>query len=188
MVLQKWPNDLNFFWGKSPKGLSYRIFWHLWALRWTQCFYQKGKEMCLKNCLGLLRDVLQHFQDSSQVFLVPPSRPPLPPCLFYSYRLVLLNACIALLCRRFFCWVCKKEESDYISTRSTLTPQGSVASSNEFCMTWLIVSRSDRISAKFLVPNTFRRVVAASSRVEWLQSKTEKSMKYCWGGDFSSPS
>ena len=66
-------------------------------------------------------------------------------------------------------------KSDYISTRSTLTPQGSVASSNEFCMTWLIVSRSDKISAKFLVPNTFRRVVAANRRVEWLQSEKEES-------------
>ena len=47
----------------------------------------------------------------------------------------------------------------------TLTPQGSVASSRAFCMTWLMVSRSDKISAKFLVPKTLRRVVAASRRV-----------------------
>ena len=31
-----------------------------------------------------------------------------------------------------------------------------------------MVSRSERISARFLVPNTFRKVVAASKRVEWL--------------------
>ena len=30
-------------------------------------------------------------------------------------------------------------------------------------------SRSERISARFLVPSTFRKVVAASSRVEWLR-------------------
>ena len=56
----------------------------------------------------------------------------------------------------------------YISTLSTLTPHGSVASSNEDCITWLIVSLSDNISAKFLVPNTFLNVVAANNRVEWL--------------------
>ena len=56
----------------------------------------------------------------------------------------------------------------HISTLSALTPHGSVASSSEFCMTWLMVSRSERISARFLVPSTFRRVVAASNRVEWL--------------------
>jgi len=56
----------------------------------------------------------------------------------------------------------------YISTRSTLTPQGSVASSKELCMVCEMVSRSDRISAKFFVPKTFRNVVAANKRVEWL--------------------
>ena len=63
-----------------------------------------------------------------------------------------------------------KKNQTHISTRSTLTPQGSVASSKEDCITWLIVSRSDRISARFLVPRTFLRVVAAKSLVEWLQS------------------
>jgi hypothetical protein len=53
----------------------------------------------------------------------------------------------------------------------TLTPHGSVASSRAFCMTWLMVSRSERISAKFLVPSTFRSVVAAKRRVEWLKYK-----------------
>ena len=63
---------------------------------------------------------------------------------------------------------CKKTFDTYISTLSTLTPHGSVASSNEDCITWLIVSLSDNISAKFLVPNTFLNVVAANNRVEWL--------------------
>jgi len=57
----------------------------------------------------------------------------------------------------------------YISTLSTLTPHGSVASSRLLCMTCEMVSRSERISARFLVPSTFRNVVAASRRVEWLQ-------------------
>lgn len=56
----------------------------------------------------------------------------------------------------------------YISTLSTLTPQGSVASSKELCMLWEMLSLSLKISAKFFVPKTFRRVVAASKRVEWL--------------------
>ena len=59
----------------------------------------------------------------------------------------------------------------YISTRSALTPQGSVASSSVCSMTWLIVSRSERISARCFVPSTFRSVVAASRCVEWLQGK-----------------
>ena len=59
----------------------------------------------------------------------------------------------------------------HISTRSTLTPHGSVASSRLDCMIWEIVSRSLRISARFLVPSTFLRVVAAKSRVEWLEKK-----------------
>ena len=57
----------------------------------------------------------------------------------------------------------------YISTRSALTPQGSVASSSASCITLEMDSRSDRISARLRVPSTFRSVVAASSRVEWLQ-------------------
>uniref|UniRef100_A0A3Q0RFQ4 Uncharacterized protein n=1 Tax=Amphilophus citrinellus TaxID=61819 RepID=A0A3Q0RFQ4_AMPCI len=52
-----------------------------------------------------------------------------------------------------------------ISTLSTLIPQSSVASSKEDCMLCAISSRSDRISARFLVPSTFLRVVWASSRV-----------------------
>lgn len=56
----------------------------------------------------------------------------------------------------------------YISTLSTLTPQGSVASSKELCMLWEMLSLSLKISAKFFVPKTFLRVVAASKRVEWL--------------------
>lgn len=65
-----------------------------------------------------------------------------------------------------FYLVCKKDLHFY---PITLTPHGSVASSKAFCITWLIVSRSDRISAKFFVPRTFRKVVAASRRVEWLK-------------------
>ena len=38
-------------------------------------------------------------------------------------------------------------------------------------MTWLIVSLSERISARFFVPNTFRNVVAARRRVEWLEKR-----------------
>ena len=88
-------------------------------------------------------------------------------------KLILLKSqtCFYTLHRKLFFFAEYVRKSDYISTRSTLTPQGSVASSNEFCMTWLIVSRSDKISARFLVPNTFRRVVAANRRVEWLQSE-----------------
>ena len=75
-------------------------------------------------------------------------------------------------------------QSTYISTLSTLTPHGSVASSKEDCMTWLMVSLSDKISAKFLVPKTFLSVVAANSRVEWLGEKCSflyrfKIAKYC---------
>lgn len=56
-----------------------------------------------------------------------------------------------------------------IALLCTLTPHRSVASSRASCITFEMDSRSDRISAKFLVPNTFLRVVAARSRVEWLQ-------------------
>ena len=66
----------------------------------------------------------------------------------------------------------------YISTRSTLTPHGSVASSSVCSMTWLIVSRSERISARYFVPRTLRRVVAASKCVEWL--KHSNNMIYCF--------
>ena len=56
----------------------------------------------------------------------------------------------------------------YISTLSTLTPHGSVASSKLVCMMCEMVSLSERISARFFVPKTFRSVVAANRRVEWL--------------------
>ena len=62
----------------------------------------------------------------------------------------------------------------YISTRSTLTPHGSVASSNVCSITWLIVSRSERISARCLVPRTFLKVVAANRWVEWLEMTKKK--------------
>jgi hypothetical protein len=44
----------------------------------------------------------------------------------------------------------------HISTLSTLTPQGSVASSRAVCIVWEMASLSDRISARFRVPRTFR--------------------------------
>lgn len=53
-----------------------------------------------------------------------------------------------------------------ISTRSTLTPHGSVASSSDDCIVCEIVSRSVNNSDKFRVPKTLRNVVAASKRVE----------------------
>lgn len=56
----------------------------------------------------------------------------------------------------------------YISTRSTLTPHGSVASSREVCMVWEMVSRSARISARLRIPRTVRKVLAANNLVEWL--------------------
>ena len=62
-----------------------------------------------------------------------------------------------------------KWASTHISTLSTLTPQGSVASSRLLCMICEMVSLSERISARFFVPNTFRNVVAARRRVEWLE-------------------
>lgn len=67
--------------------------------------------------------------------------------------------------------------STYISTRSTLTPQGSVASSSEACIVCEMVSRSARISAKLLVPKTVRNVLAASSRVEWLERGVRSAMR-----------
>ena len=73
--------------------------------------------------------------------------------------------------------ILRHESFSYISTRSTLTPQGSVASSNVCSITWLIVSLSDKISAKCFVPNTFLSVVAASKWVEWLK---KFRLKYQW--------
>ena len=43
----------------------------------------------------------------------------------------------------------------YTSTLSTLTPQGSVASSRVVCMSWAMLSRSERMSPRFFVPRTF---------------------------------
>lgn len=43
----------------------------------------------------------------------------------------------------------------YTSTLSTLTPQGSVASSSVDCIMLAMPSRSDRISPRFFVPRTF---------------------------------
>ena len=62
-----------------------------------------------------------------------------------------------------------RAKKSYISTRSTLTPQGSVASSRVCSITWLIVSLSESISARCLVPRTFLKVVAARRWVEWLK-------------------
>lgn len=50
-----------------------------------------------------------------------------------------------------------------ISTRSTLIPQLSVASSSRVCIEQARASRSDRISDRLLVPSMFLSVVCASS-------------------------
>ena len=71
------------------------------------------------------------------------------------------------ICQQEYPFVTKYLDISYISTLSALTPQGSVASSRASCITLEMDSLSDRISAKFLVPRTFLKVVAASSRVEW---------------------
>ena len=47
-------------------------------------------------------------------------------------------------------------------------------------MTWLIVSRSERISARCFVPSTLRSVVAASRCVEWLQGKERRRIQCGW--------
>lgn len=61
----------------------------------------------------------------------------------------LLNPCLCLC----------NEIRIYISTRSTLIPQDSVASSNDTCMVFAMASLSLRISCSGLVPKTFRNVV-----------------------------
>jgi hypothetical protein len=67
-----------------------------------------------------------------------------------------------------FTSVISKSGECHISTLSTLTPQGSVATSRDVCIMWEIPSRSARISDKFRVPRMFLRVVIASSLVELL--------------------
>lgn len=57
----------------------------------------------------------------------------------------------------------------YISTLSTLTPHGSVATSNDVCIACEMASLSDKISARFLVPRIFLRVVMANNLVELLK-------------------
>ena len=54
----------------------------------------------------------------------------------------------------------------HISTRSTLIPQASVASSSVTCMLLEIVSLSLSISCSGRMPSVFLRVVCASRRVE----------------------
>ena len=44
-----------------------------------------------------------------------------------------------------------------------------MAESRLLCIVSAIFSLSDKISVRFLVPNTFRSVVAANSWVEWLE-------------------
>ena len=56
-----------------------------------------------------------------------------------------------------------------------MTPQGSVASSRLLCMMCEMVSRSLKISARFFVPNTFLRVVAANNLVEWLKKINKRN-------------
>uniref|UniRef100_A0A1I8IS99 Runt domain-containing protein n=1 Tax=Macrostomum lignano TaxID=282301 RepID=A0A1I8IS99_9PLAT len=67
---------------------------------------------------------------------------------------------------------CTGRRTSLISTRSTLTPQGSVARSRHSCIMQLISSRSERISDRFFVPSTLRRVVWASRRVDRSASST----------------
>lgn len=60
----------------------------------------------------------------------------------------------------------------YISTRSTFTPQGSVAWSSTSFISFAIASRSVRRSDIVFVPRTFLSVVAAKSLVEVLKFAT----------------
>ena len=53
------------------------------------------------------------------------------------------------LCLSVYIWL------THTSTLSTLTPHGSVASSSVDCIMEAMDSRSDRISPRFFVPNTF---------------------------------
>ena len=53
------------------------------------------------------------------------------------------------LCITVYIWL------THTSTLSTLTPHGSVASSSVDCIMEAMDSRSDRISPRFFVPNTF---------------------------------
>ena len=92
-------------------------------------------------------------------------------CPYHLYLKQLCHERRELLPKKFFLTIINDESL-------TFTPQGSVASSNAFCITWLIVSLSDNISARFLVPRTFRNVVAAKSRVEWLNYMQEKAWKW----------
>lgn len=62
--------------------------------------------------------------------------------------------------------ICTGKRTSLISTRSTLTPQESVASSRLSCIMCEIDSRSERICDRSFVPSTLRSVVAASSLVE----------------------
>uniref|UniRef100_A0A3P9C2B2 Uncharacterized protein n=1 Tax=Maylandia zebra TaxID=106582 RepID=A0A3P9C2B2_9CICH len=78
--------------------------------------------------------------------------------LALASRLASASAAMAL-------WSWRGSFTSLISTLSTLIPQSSVASSSDDCMLCAISSRSDRISARFLVPSTFLRVVWASRRV-----------------------
>ena len=57
--------------------------------------------------------------------------------------------------------------TSFTSTLWTLTPQGSVATSRVSIMSAAMFSLSDKISPRVFVPNTFLRVVAARSRVDW---------------------
>ena len=52
-------------------------------------------------------------------------------------------------------WSCWGRRTSFISTLSTWTPQGSVATSRLWCMASAMFSRSDKISDKFLVPRMF---------------------------------
>ena len=58
---------------------------------------------------------------------------------------------------------CSGTLTSFTSTLSTVTPQGSVASCSSSCISLAMDSRSDKMSPRFLVPNTFLIVAADQS-------------------------
>ena len=53
--------------------------------------------------------------------------------------------------------------TSFTSTLSTVTPQGSVASCSSSCISLAMDSRSDKMSPRFFVPNTFLMVMGDQS-------------------------
>ena len=107
---------------------------------WTFIIYQNNRERALSNVIIKQEAVT----------------------LALASRAASASVAIAL-CR----WTGRR--TSLTSTRSTFTPQGSVASSSTLCISWDIASLSAKICERFLVPRTLRSVVAASNRVEWLK-------------------